>query len=498
MSETQQIKPQQGFQEKFLSSSADIVIGGGAAGAGKTFALLLDPVRYLRVPGFGGIIFRRTTKQIKIEGGLWDTSEKLFPIAGGMAVESRREWNFPAKTKITFEHLEYEKDAKNYQGAEIPYIGFDELTHFTKKQFTYLMSRNRSTCGIKPVIRATTNPDADSWVRDLIDWWVDDKGFIIPERDGVLRYFTNDNNNFVFGATKKEVIDKCPHIFGKMEGKVDNIEDLIKSITFIEGDVYENKKLLDKDPGYLANLMAQPEEDKMRLLERNWNIKIDGLSVAKPEKISDIFTNEIAVGQERYITVDHARFGNDLCVIVSWRGWKAIKIHILTKSDSHDILKVIRSEMFHIRTGASNVIIDQDGTGVIDLLKGCKVFNGGGSVIKIPNRPESYQNLKTQLSYRLCEDIINQNLMSIDLDNIYVDGDKATSVRVKGKEYDIKTLIEKQLRSIRRKDPDGLKKRIIPKEEQKNILGGMSPDFADAIVMRKYFDLRRPVRGPSR
>lgn len=493
-----EIRPQEGFQEKFLSSPADIIIGGGSAGAGKSFALLLDPTRYLNVPGFGATIFRRTTKQIKIKGGLWDASEKLYYHLKGHPVETRREWNFQHKNRITFEHLEHEKDIYNYQGSEIPYIGFDELTHFTQKQFTYMLSRNRSTCGIRPVIRATTNPDADSWVRTMIDWWIDENGFIIKERDGVLRYFTVDGDHFVFGSSKQEVIDKCPHIFGSIADKVDNVEDLIKSMTFIEGDIYHNKELLSADPGYLANLLSQPEEEKMRLLEKNWNIKLDGLSIAKPEKITDIFTNEIEESRDNYITVDHARFGKDLCVIISWKGWRVVKINVLTKSASQDILKVIRSEMFRLRIGATSVIIDQDGTGVIDLLKGCKVFNGGGAVIKVPGIPQSYANLKTQLSYYLCEDIINQNRIRIDTDNIYVDGERSEKVRIGNKDHDIEKLIEKQLRSIRRKDPDGLKKKMIDKEEQKNILGGMSPDFADAMVMRAKFEIRPTRRGPTR
>lgn len=77
------IRPQEGYQEKVLSSSADIVISGAAAGVGKTFVLLLDPIPDLHVPNFGGVIFRRTTTQIKNEGGLWDTSMKIYPFIGG-------------------------------------------------------------------------------------------------------------------------------------------------------------------------------------------------------------------------------------------------------------------------------------------------------------------------------------------------------------------------------------------------------------------------------
>ena len=74
---------------------------------------------------------------------------------------------------MRFAHLEYEQDKFGWMGAQVTFIGFDELIHFTEGQFWYLLSRNRSTCGIKPHIRATCNPDPDSFVADLVKWWID-------------------------------------------------------------------------------------------------------------------------------------------------------------------------------------------------------------------------------------------------------------------------------------------------------------------------------------
>ena len=180
MAETQPkrtIRPQDGYQMMSLSSPADIVIGGAAAGVGKTFSLLLEPLKHiLTTPHFGGIIFRRTTPQITAEGGLWDASQKLYnDIEAAKAKPSYLQWDFKCgkvNNTLKFSHLEYEKNIYDYQGAEIAFIGFDELTHFTKKMFFYLLTRNRSTCGVKPYIRCTTNPDPDSWVAEFIKWWI--------------------------------------------------------------------------------------------------------------------------------------------------------------------------------------------------------------------------------------------------------------------------------------------------------------------------------------
>jgi predicted phage terminase large subunit-like protein len=247
-----QIRPQPGPQERALACSADILIYGGSAGSGKTAALLLEPLRHIHNPAFSAVIFRRTYSQISNAGGLWDAALNLYPLLGAIPKQAYREFWFPPGSKVTMRHLHRDSDRIAWQGTEIPLVSFDELTHFSDGQFWYLLSRNRSTCGVRPYMRATCNPDADSWVRDLIDWWIDDDGYIIPARSGVLRWLTRDGDRILWSDEPKENY---------------------KSFTFIEGSIYDNPILLSKDPGYLASLQALPLVERMRLLERNWNVK---------------------------------------------------------------------------------------------------------------------------------------------------------------------------------------------------------------------------------
>ncbi len=149
MVERVDIRPQEGPQTAFLSTTADIAIYGGAAGGGKSFGLLLEPLRNVHNPGFGAVIFRRQGVEIKKEGGLWDESQNIFPQCGGVSREGLLDWKFPraqgtSGARISFSHLEQEKDKYTWQGAQIALIEFDELTHFTKTQFFYMLSRNRS------------------------------------------------------------------------------------------------------------------------------------------------------------------------------------------------------------------------------------------------------------------------------------------------------------------------------------------------------------------
>lgn len=226
------------------------------------WALLYEAARHADKKGFAGIIFRRNTVQIRNPGGLWDESMKMYPHLGARPVQQTLEWVFPSTARIKFAHLEYETTVLDHQGTQAAFIGFDELTHFSRSQFLYMLSRNRSTCGVRPFIRATCNPDADSWVADFISWWIDQKtGFAIPERSGVLQYFVNINDAIRWAETSEELRDE----FG---------DDVVpKSATFVSASLYDNKILMSADPGYLANLKALSHVERARLLDGNWIVR---------------------------------------------------------------------------------------------------------------------------------------------------------------------------------------------------------------------------------
>ena len=257
--------PQAGPQTMFMASSADIVIYGGAAGGGKTYALLLEALRHKDVKGFGGVIFRKNFTQITAEGGLWDASTKIFsqvPDAHSRKTP-KLHWRFDSGAKLHFAHIDREEDLQAWQGTEIAYLGFDELTHFTKHQFLYMLSRNRSTCGVKPYVRATCNPDSDSWVADFISWWIDqDTGYPIRERSGVVRYMCVLNDVIHWGDSPEE-----------LEKNYNIPPTDCKSVTFIASRLEDNKILMNSDPSYLSNLKAMTEVDMERLLYGNWKIK---------------------------------------------------------------------------------------------------------------------------------------------------------------------------------------------------------------------------------
>jgi predicted phage terminase large subunit-like protein len=255
------IRPQPGPQTQFLASPADICVYGGAAGGGKTWGLLLEPLRHIKLKDFGAVFFRREYPQITNKGGLWDESAKLYPHAGGKPRLGDCEWHFPSGTCISFRHLQHDKDRLSWQGAQVPLICFDELTHFEESQFWYLLSRNRSTCGIRPYVRATTNADADSWVAALLVWWIDQEtGLPIAERAGKVRWFVRVDDRLEWGDTPEVLARRFPGVPPK-------------SLAFIPARLADNQILMRADPGYLANLLALPLVERERLLGGNWKIR---------------------------------------------------------------------------------------------------------------------------------------------------------------------------------------------------------------------------------
>lgn len=525
------IKAQEGYQMMALSSGADIIIGGGAAGAGKSFVLLIDPLRYISVKNFGAVIFRRTMPMIKAEGGLWDASNKLYrKIRGAIGTKTNAEWNFGNEVKFKFSHMEYEDNKYDWMGAEIPYIGFDELTHFTKSQFFYMLTRNRSTCGVKPCIRATCNPDPDSWVSEFISWWIGEDGYPIPERRGVIRYFTIQNDKYVWGDTVQEVMSKAGEELQKVVDMGDvRPEDIIKSLTFIGGTIFENKALIKADPGYLGSLSAQDEKNKARLLHGNWKVKVSGDDIYDFYKFANIFENEQVLKQleadknrlktltdrskqfrltdeehkelkeldhktRRRITTDIAMQGSDKFVVYVWEGKVMIDFLSIDKSTGQSIIGSIKGMAIKYGVANSDICYDNDGVGAFvggqgGFIDGAIEFKNGGT----PIGGEHYNHLKSQCYFN--------SGSSVFANEYYIPKEytfKGHKTQVASRLIDEETTLEDRLKyerkAIKRGKPDDDGKlQVIKKSEMKVYLDNQSPDFLDAFMMREYFELNKQI-----
>ena len=489
----EQIKPQPGFQESFLSSPADVVIGGGAAGAGKSFALLMESLRHSGNARFKAVIFRRTIPQIKNEGGLWDTSKELFlglrDSSGRSAkpTEQPPKWRFPSGATLLFSHLEHENSKLAWDGAQVAMLGFDELIHFTSSQFFYLIGRNRSASGVKPYIRATTNPQTSGWVKRLISWWIypDDyelfelRGMPIPDRAGLLRYFFRHNEVMYWGDSVQDVLDSLP----------DDILAIckpafVKSLTFIPGTLDDNKALTDTDPGYEGNLFAQDKKHGRRLRVGCW-FDVEGENeLYRYEDLQDMFTNTFVLGGEKYMTADIAMEGSDSFRVGIWDGLRLERMYSWAKSDGKMIWETMERLSHEHRVPGKNIVFDTNG--VVNFLKGffkssfdfrsqalpLEELDDRGNSVKV-----NYKDLRTQCAFWLSKSIGRQEL--------YISC--GTDIE--------RDLIIEEFEIHKKLGENSSGRLIITSKPEIKAAIRRSPDYFDMIMMRMVFLIKPRLRS---
>lgn len=249
-----------GPQEAFLSSTADICIYGGAAGGGKSWCNIYDPLRHVRTKGFRALFVREWAKDIRMS--LWPDTESMYPILGGIPNRNDLRWTFPVpgggSTVIECGHLDGDYK-KRYRGGAWAAIHIEEMADIAEEPFWYLLSRNRTSVrGLRAYFRGTCNPDADSWLARFLAWWWDPlTGYAIPERAGKVRWMAKGGDVVVWAATKAKLLEQHPWVE----------ESQCKSVQFIPAKLADNAFL---DASYRGNLLSQDDVMRARLLEGNW------------------------------------------------------------------------------------------------------------------------------------------------------------------------------------------------------------------------------------
>ncbi len=148
---------------------------GGAAGGGKTDALLMGALQFVDIPGYSAILFRRTYKDLALPDAIMDRAHQWLQGTEAKWKGDDYVYIFPSTAKLTFGYMKTDMDRYRYQGAEFQYVGFDETTQFSELQYTYLFSRLRrgSTVNIPLRMRGASNPGGvgHDWVKQrfLID-----------------------------------------------------------------------------------------------------------------------------------------------------------------------------------------------------------------------------------------------------------------------------------------------------------------------------------------
>lgn len=255
------IAPQPGSQETFLNTPADIVLYGGAAGSGKTVALLMDALEHIEDPNFRAVYFRRNTTQL--QGGLWPAAKKLFGMFGGEPKENKMEIHFPSGATVKFAYMELDKHKEGHQGIEYSAVYWDEFTHFDRAQVEYLMTRMRSGAEGDSYMKCSMNPDRDHFVYDWVEPYLDEHGYPDPEKCGRLRYFVMDGTTMVSAWELKDILEQYPL-------------EIPQTYTFIQGTIDDNPILDFIEPKYRGRLENSSPINVARLRYGNWNARAEG------------------------------------------------------------------------------------------------------------------------------------------------------------------------------------------------------------------------------
>ena len=160
-------------QVYFLTYPSEELLYGGMAGGGKSDALLMSALQYVTEPDYSALILRRTFKDLSQPNAIMDRCRRWLsePVANGIVHHDKttKTWTFPSGATLTFGYLAHDNDLDQYQGSELQFVGFDELTQFTEKQYTYLHSRLRKlkSSDIPIRMRGATNPGGrgHDWVK---------------------------------------------------------------------------------------------------------------------------------------------------------------------------------------------------------------------------------------------------------------------------------------------------------------------------------------------
>lgn len=310
-----EIKANSKPQTDFFASSEYEVLYGGAAGGGKSWSLVTEPLNYLKeCSQFTGIIFRRTYPEL--EGSIIPLTHHYYLNAGASWSEQKKRYIFPSGSTMRLGYMQYTDDWRNYQGHEYCYQGFDELTNFEEDQYTMLSVWNRSKQeGVLAYRRAASNPGGvgHNWVK---------KRFVDvckPSKDGDRVYSE-------YGKMWYQPMKAGPTYYA-----VDENTRATITRKFIPSRVFDNVDLLKLNPNYLSQLLSLPERKRKALLEGDWN-------VFEGQFFDEWFEEVHVIEPDQYVAYDKMK--ENYSLILGMDYGNATFVYLLAKDYNENILGV--------------------------------------------------------------------------------------------------------------------------------------------------------------
>lgn len=272
-------------QELYLNDQHnDIIVWGGAAGAGKTqVSLLFVKLNALFDKDYVGAIARKSQKQMKSAGSLWSTGTKMLAPLGVSANSLELHWRFPNGSEVKCHHLDRNPD--DWQGTQATTFLVDEAQQCSEDDVWYLTSRMRSRSKKKHQLRLTCNPDADSFLKD----WLVKGGYLLEsglpnkEMDGVTTHMVVVGGEFHWFKTIREIEER----FGKEVAKYS------RKFAFYSANVYDNPFIRRNIPEYVYQLENLKGVERERLLLGNWFTRLQGVGYIERDWFKPINRSEV-------------------------------------------------------------------------------------------------------------------------------------------------------------------------------------------------------------
>jgi hypothetical protein len=444
---------------------------------------------------FRAVFLRNNLGDLKSGGGILDEFKKMYGSWCNVVESGDPHVDFPSGARIDVTHIadqSKEKVLQRFKGRQYDFIYFDEGTGFTWECFTAVYSRNRGMAKWTGKVRMTTNPKRNHWLRKFLDWYIGADGFIIPERDGVVRYFYINGetvNDVVWGDTKEEVYKQCKinidRTLAKFNGKTGTAtyKDMIKSFTFYEGKMSGNKAILESNSGYVGSVAVMGGREAQANLEGNWNVDTDEELDAPitGTEANQCFLNDPQRNNDKWVTCDLADTGTDNFLCLAWDGFHVYDYLILKQTTPRQNAE--RLEMFAQEHDVSNSHIIYDairGTYINDYIPEAVPFISNHAPVGMYGRMA--YNLKAECYMRLVE-AIKRQYISFDDSITYRIYDHANLTQA----ITIQDEFREECAVVRFKDMPSGKKALMSKKEMNAKLGkNRSMDLLDPCAMRFY------------
>lgn len=463
-----------------------------------TFAAILSVAEPSLDRKFRAAFTRRNLGNLKQGGGILDDFSAAYKdyIKLTSSGENPR-ITFPSGAYVDCLHIADETPSKlmeRAKGWQYDFIYMDELTSYEFSTFRIVRTRNRGKADWSGHLAGTTNPKRSHWTRKMLSWYIGADGFIIPERDGVVRYFYmrgESIDDLIMGGSKEEVYMLCKididRKLQRLAGKSWTYKDLISSFVFYAGKMSENKASIGHNSSYVGAVAGVGGKRAQQLIEGNFNVdedEEDNVLISSADAQA-VFMNDECSNDDTWITVDLADVGTDNVIALSWRGFHVDDIMIIMSSTPGENAERIKIFAQQHNVSYSHIIYDgTHGSYMIDYIPEAQAFISNASTRGLYKL--TADRLKDECYLRLAS-VIKKRMMSI---SEKVAKSRYWHQNIK-KEWYVQDEFLEECAVVRMREVAGGKKKLFTKKEMNAMLGRhRSMDLLDPCAMRMLPVLR--------